>query len=116
MTKFLARLLFNTLAILLAAYLLSGIHISNVTTAVVVAIVLGLLNTFLKPILVILTIPITIVTLGLFLLVINVLIIKWTASLVAGFSVDNWLWALLFSFLISIFSAILESLLGSSDK
>ena len=115
MSKFLTRLLFNTLAALLAAYLLSGVHIADVFTALLVAVVLALLNTFIKPILVILTIPITILTLGLFLVVINVLIIKWTASIVDGFTVDNWLWALLFSIVFSIFSSILEMLLGSKD-
>lgn len=116
MSRLLTRLLFNTIAALVASYLLSGVHINSVTTALVVAIVLALLNTFIKPILVILTIPITIVTLGLFLIVINVLIIKWTASIVDGFSVDNWLWALLFSIVISIVSSILEGLLGADDK
>jgi putative membrane protein len=116
MSKFWSRLLFNTIAALIAAYLLSGVHINGVSTALLVAIVLALLNTFIKPLLVILTIPITVVTLGLFLLVINVLIIKWTDSIVDGFSVDNWFWALLFSFLISVVSSILESLLGTDDK
>lgn len=116
MPSFLTRLLFNTIAALVAAYLLSGVHINSVTTALLVSVVLALLNTFIKPILVILTIPITVLTLGLFLLVINVLIIKWTASLVDGFTVDNWLWALLFGLVVSIVSSILESLLGTRDK
>lgn len=116
MSNFLTRLLFNTIAALFAAYILSGVHLSGVATALLVAFVLALLNTFIKPILVILTIPLTILTLGLFLLVINVLIIKWTASIVDGFSVDNWLWALLFSFVISFVSSILESLLGTNNK
>lgn len=116
MPRFIARLLFNTIATLVAAYLLSGVHISNVATALVVAIVLALLNTFIKPLLVILTIPLTVLTLGLFLIVINVLIIKLTASIVEGFSVDNWLWALLFSIVISIVSSILEGLLGTDKK
>lgn len=116
MQSFLTKLLFNTIAALVASYLLSGVHIDSIVTAVVVALVLALLNTFIKPLLIILTIPITIVTLGLFLIVINVLIIKWTASLVNGFDVDNWLWALLFSLVISIVSSILESLFGNDIK
>lgn len=116
MPSFITKLLINTVAALVAAYLLSGVHINSVTTALLVAVVLALLNTFIKPILVILTIPITVLTLGLFLLVINVLIIKWTASLVDGFSVDNWLWALLFGLVVSIVSSILESLLGTREK
>lgn len=116
MPSFITKLLINTVAALVAAYLLSGVHINSVTTALLVAVVLALLNTFIKPILVILTIPITVLTLGLFLLVINVLIIKWTASLVDGFTVDNWLWALLFGLVVSIVSSILESLLGTREK
>ena len=116
MPSFVVKLLINTVAALIAAYLLSGVHIDSVTTALIVAIVLALLNTFIKPILVILTIPITVLTLGLFLLIINILIIKWTDSLVDGFAVDNWLWALLFSLVISIVSSILEGLFGTREK
>ncbi len=116
MPKFLARLLFNTIAALVASYLLRGVQIDHVSTALVVAIVLAILNTFIKPILILLTIPLTVFTFGLFLIVINVLIIKWTASLVQGFEVDNWLWALLFSIVISIVSSILEGLLGTEKK
>jgi putative membrane protein len=78
-------------------------------------LVLALLNTFIKPILIILTIPITIVTLGLFLLVINILMVKWTASLVDGFTVDGWWPALLFSLIVSIVSSILEKIAGADD-
>ena len=116
MPSFVVKLLINTVAALIAAYLLSGVHIDSITTALIVAIVLALLNTFIKPILVILTIPITVLTLGLFLLIINILIIKWTDSLVDGFAVDNWLWALLFSLVISIVSSILEGLFGTREK
>lgn len=116
MPSFLTKLLFNTIAAMVAAYLLSGVHIDSVTTALLVSIVLALLNTFIKPILVILTIPITVLTLGLFLLIINVIIIKWTDSLIDGFTVDNWLWALLFGLVVSIVSSILESLLGTREK
>jgi putative membrane protein len=79
-------------------------------TAIIVALVLALLNTFIKPILVILTIPVTIITLGLFLLVINILIIKWTDRLVGGFTVDGWLSALLFSLIVSLVTWMLSGL------
>lgn len=114
MGAFLTKIFITTIAAMIAAYLLSGVHIRDVTTAVIVALVLALLNTFIKPILVILTIPITLVTLGLFLLVINIVIIKWAADLVPGFSVDSWWWALLFSFVVSIASSVLEGLLGTN--
>jgi putative membrane protein len=81
----------------------------------IVAVVLGLLNSFVKPIFIILTIPITIFTLGLFLLVINVIIVKLAASLVAGFAVDGWIPALLFSLVVSIVSSLIEKLIGSRD-
>ncbi|HTN46260.1 MAG TPA: phage holin family protein [Flavipsychrobacter sp.] len=105
----LLKILINALAVFGAAYFLPGAHVKDFKTALIVAIVLGILNFFVKPLLVILTIPITIVTLGLFLLVINAIIIKLCASLVDGFSVDGWLWAVIFSLVVSFFAAILES-------
>ena len=86
------HLFVNTLAVLTGSYLLKGVKVDNVITAVVVAIVLGLVNTFIKPILVLLTFPITILTLGLFLLVINALMILLTAHLVSGFRVESIWW------------------------
>ena len=115
MAKFLTRLLITTIAALIAAYLLSGVAINGIVTAFVVAIVLALLNTFIKPLLVILTIPITLVTLGLFLLVINIIIIKLAAALVDGFEVSSWWAALLFSLIVSVVSYVLEGLF-SKDK
>lgn len=109
-------MLFTALAALASAYLLTGVRIDGFATAFTVALVLGLLNTFIKPILILLTLPVTIMTLGLFLLVINVLIIKWTAGIVPGFSVNGWWSALLFSFLVSIFSSVIEALIGDNIK
>ena len=82
----------------------------HVKTAIIVALVLALLNTFIKPILIILTIPVTILTLGLFLLVINILIIKLTDSLVGGFTVDGWFSALLFSLIVSVVTWMISGL------
>jgi putative membrane protein len=101
------HLFVNTLAVLTGSYLLKGVRVADVTTAVVVAIVLGLVNTFLRPVLVLLTIPITILTLGLFLLVINALMILLTAHLVSGFRVDNIWWAMGFSVIIAVVSSFL---------
>ncbi|XZF15140.1 phage holin family protein [Chitinophagaceae bacterium MMS25-I14] len=106
----LTRLIINTLAVFAASYILPGIHVHNFTTAIVVAVVLALLNAFLKPLLVLLTIPVTIVTLGLFLLVINAVIVLICAELVHGFRVDGFFYALLFSLVISLFSSIMERL------
>jgi len=94
--------LISTLVIIIASYLLPGVHVENFWTALVVAVVLGILNLFLKPLLILLTLPVTIVTFGLFLLVINALLILLTGSIVPGFTVDGFWWALLFSVLLSI--------------
>ena len=81
----LIRLVISTVAIIVAANLLDGVVVSNVTTALIAAVVLGLLNTFVRPVLQILALPITILTLGLFYFVINVLMIYFAAALVSGF-------------------------------
>lgn len=81
-----------------------------------VALALAFLNTIVKPILVMLTIPITFLTLGLFLLVINAGMIMLAESLVKGFHVESFFWALLFSLILSVFTAILNSLFGLNDS
>lgn len=116
MGRFFTKTIASTLAILLANYILRGIEVADPLTAVIVAVVLGLLNSFIKPILVLLTIPITIVTLGLFLFVINIVIVKWAASLVPGFTVDGWVSALFFSLLVSFASSIIEAILGRGGE
>lgn len=114
--KFIGKILVTAMAVLIASYLLPGVSVHSGFTAVIVALVLALLNTFLKPILIILTIPVTILTFGLFLLVINTLIIYWTSSLVTGFTVIN-LWAAFwFSVSLSVITYILEALLGDGGK
>jgi len=113
---FIIKILLTALAVYAAAYLLDGVHITDIKTTIIVALVLALLNTFIKPILVILTIPITILTLGLFLLIINALIVKWTDSLVGGFTVDGWWSAILFSLIVTVVVYILEKLIGDRDK
>lgn len=115
MIQFLSKTLITAVAVLAATYLLSGVHIDSVLTAIFVAAVLGLLNNFIKPILIILTIPITIFTLGLFLLVINILIIKWAADIVPGFTVDSWFSALLFSLIVSLITSLIEGLIRSNE-
>src|SRR5476649_768415 len=97
MIKFLSKTLVTSVAVIFACFILKGVSVNSTFTAIMVAAVLGLLNSFVKPLLVILTIPISILTLGLFLLVFNILIIKWAADLVPGFQVDGWFSALLFS-------------------
>ncbi|MCW3101608.1 MAG: putative rane protein [Bacteroidetes bacterium] len=108
--KFLIQLVISTLAVLISSYILPGVSIENNSflTALVVAAVLSFLNAVIKPIMIILTIPITVVTLGLFLLVINALMILLAAKIVDGFHVDGFWYALLFSLILSLITSVLE--------
>ena len=101
----------STLAVLTGAYVLKGVHIEGVPTAVVVAIVLGVLNVFLRPVLIFFTLPITFLTLGLFLFVINGALILLAAKLVNGFTVDNFWWAVAYSLVVSLVSSFLNAFL-----
>ncbi|MFA4942521.1 MAG: phage holin family protein [Patescibacteria group bacterium] len=85
--KLLIRLLLNVIALLVSPYLIAGVDVANFYTAIIAAIILGLVNAILRPILVILTLPINILTLGLFTLVINSLLVLFVASFVKGFAV-----------------------------
>jgi putative membrane protein len=95
-------------AILITAYFLPGVTVRNLTAAVLTALVLGLINAIIRPILVVLTFPLTIVTLGLFIFVLNALLVLLTAAIVPGFDVRNFWWALLFSLVFSVVSFILH--------
>jgi putative membrane protein len=97
-------------AIMITAYLLPGVALKSFFVALVVAVVLGLFNTILKPILIVLTLPINILTLGLFTLAINAGLIILTSNVVSGFRVENFWWALLFSLILSLVNAILHNL------
>jgi putative membrane protein len=99
------RIIISAVVAFALSYVLSGVHIQSFVTALILAIVLGLLNILVKPILIILTLPITIFTFGLFLFVINALIILLAAKFVSGFRVDGFWWALLFSLLLSILTS-----------
>lgn len=104
------RFLLNGLAVVLTAYLLPGVSVDDYWTALIVALVLSIANIIVKPILIVLTIPITILTLGLFLLVINAFIILLVDSLVSGFYVDGFWWALLFSLILSVFNSLFNDM------
>lgn len=113
--KLILRLLLSALAVILLAKVLPGVGVDSYTTAIIVAIVLSLLNFIVKPILVILTLPVTLITLGLFLLFINAIIIILADRLIEGFQVNGIWWALLFSLLLSLLQSILFSLLKESN-
>jgi putative membrane protein len=108
--NWIARFLLNGLAVFLAAYLLPGVDVDGYGSALIVALVLSVANGVVKPFLIVLTIPITILSLGLFLLVINAIIILLVDYLVPGFNVDGFWWALLFSLIMSVFNSMISDL------
>ena len=109
----LLRILITAVLVMLIANFMPGVHVAGFVTALIVAVVLGLLNVFIKPIMVILTLPVTIVTLGLFLLVINALMILLCDEIVGGFGVDTFWTALLFSIILSVLQSIMYKLMGN---
>ena len=110
MMHILIQWLINAVAVYATAHILDGMHIKSFGAAILVALVLGLVNAVVRPILVFFSIPFIIVTLGLFLLVINAFLLQFAALLVSGFSIDNFGWAIAGSLVISAISWILSSL------
>ena len=106
--RILINWLVTTVAILISAYLLPGVAVRSLKAAVVTALVLGLANAVIRPILVILTLPLTIVTLGLFIFILNALLVLLTSAIVPGFDVRGFWWALLFSLVFSAVSFVLH--------
>lgn len=107
--SFLFNLLISGLAVFVSAYVIPGVGVDSFVTAVIVAVILGVANVVVKPVLVLLTLPITVVTLGLFLFVINALMILLVAAVVPGFRVDGFLTALVFSLVLSLVSWFLHA-------
>ncbi len=114
--KLIFKVLLTAIAVVLIAKFLPGVQIANFTSAIIVAIVLGILRITVKPLLILFTLPATIVTLGLFLLVINAIIILLADFFVDGFAVSGFWVALLFSLLLSLFQSILYSFLNENNK
>ncbi|MGC1515100.1 MAG: phage holin family protein [Maribacter sp.] len=114
--KLILRILLSAVAVIILANVLPNVSVDSFWTAVIVAIVLSLLNILVKPLLVILTLPVTILTFGLFLLIINALIILLADNLVDGFDVGGIWWALLFSLLLSFLQSIFFSLLKEGES
>lgn len=107
-----AQIVIAGLAVIITAFLLPGISVADYFTGIVIAALLALLNLTIRPILIFLTIPITVLTLGLFLLVINAMMVLLAAEIVPGFIVDGFWWAILFSLILSL----INSLLGVSIR
>ncbi|MFT3949854.1 MAG: phage holin family protein [Agriterribacter sp.] len=107
--NFIIKLLVTAAVALGLSRILSGIHIDTYWTAIVFALVLALVNVFIRPLLIILTIPLTIITLGLFLFVINALMVLLASKFINGIQIDGFWWALLFGLLLSVASSLLFS-------
>lgn len=105
--NFLLRIVITAVVAFALSYILPGIRIDSFWIAIKFSLVLAVLNFLLKPILVILTLPITLVTFGLFLFVINAIIVWFVGNLITGFHIANFIWALLFSLLLSLLTSIL---------
>jgi putative membrane protein len=110
--KMIIKWLIMAVAVIITAYVLPGVNVDSFVTALIVALVLGIISIFIKPLVKLLTLPITILTLGLFTFVIEALMILLVDFLVAGFTVDNFLWALLFALVLAVVNHLLSSLTG----
>ena len=106
--KFILRILIIAAVSFGLAKVLSGIHVDDFWTALIFAVVLAILNTFIKPLVTLLTLPVTILTLGLFLFIINAAVVLLASRFVDGFRIDNFWWGLLFSLLLSLFTSVLD--------
>lgn len=111
--QILINLVLSALAVLISAYILPGVTVDGFFTALVAAVLLAVVNTFIKPLIVLLTLPINILTLGLFSLVINALMVMIVTAIVPGFRVDGILWALVFSVVLSLVSSVIYMLAPS---
>ena len=114
--KTLLKLVLTALSVVVLANLLPGVTVDGFGTALIVAVAIAILNMFVRPLLIFFTLPATIVTLGLFLFVINAIIILLADNLVNGFAVSGFFVALLFSILLSIFRSALFSLLSENKN
>lgn len=108
--------LVTALAVVISAYLLPGVTVENAFAALVTALVLGIINAILKPLLIILTLPINILSLGLFTFVINAILILLTSYLVPGFEVTNFWWALLFSMILTLVNGVLQAMFRPTEE
>lgn len=104
----LLKLFVPAIAIMIAGHFLDAVIVQSFGIAIIVSIVLGLLNMTVKPILQILTIPVTIITLGLFLIIIDAALVIFTSRIIEGFQVDNLFWAIIFSLFVSVTSTVLN--------
>lgn len=114
--QIIVALLINAIALLFTAYLVPGFVIADFTSALLAAIVLGVVNTFIKPVLSFITAPLTVVTLGLFTFVVNAIVLFIVSAVVPGLQIEGWLPAILGAIVLSIISTILNSVLKDLGK
>lgn len=112
----LIRWIVITTAIVLAAAILPGIHVESLAAAIIAAAILGIINTFLRPVVLLLTLPLTILTLGFFVFIINALMLLLVAAFVPGFKIDGFGWAFLGALLISVISWIANRFINKTDQ
>ncbi len=106
-TSFLSKVLIGAISVFLADFLLSGVQISSLLSGIVLVVVIILINFTIKPILVLFTLPISLLTFGLFLVVINAVVVLLAAELTPGFAVDGFWWAMAFALILSLINSIL---------
>lgn len=108
--------LLNAVALLITAYLVPGIHVSGFSAALIAAIILGLVNSFIRPLLLLLTAPINLLTMGLFTFVVNAVLLMIVSGVVPGMAIDSFGWALLAAVVLSFVSTVLSMLLKDLGK
>ena len=114
--RFLLKLLLNGVAIVAADWLVDGLHLRDMTTALIAGVMLGLVNALVRPLLFLLTLPFTLITLGLFIFVLNAICLGIAAALVPGFEIDGWWAAFLGALVVTVVSWILNALLPDKDR
>jgi putative membrane protein len=114
--KFITKSIFSAVIAFVLSKILSGVHIDSMITALIFAFVLALLDSIVKPILVVLTLPVTIFTLGLFLFAINAIVILLADKLIDGIKIDSFWWAVIFSIVLSIFDTAVQKTMDKNKS
>jgi len=114
-TSFLSKVLVGGISVFLADFLLSGVQISSLLSGIILVVVIILINFTIKPLIVLLTLPLSLITFGLFLLVINAVLVLLAAELTPGFSVDGFWWAMAFALILSLINSVLGVSLDSGN-
>ena len=114
--RFLARLLLNAIALMVAAWLVPGFDLTGTGAALIAGVILGLVNALIRPVLLVLTFPFTLITLGLFIFVVNAICVALTAAVIPGFSITGWLAAFVGALVVSVVSWVLNGLLLAPEE